>query len=246
MCGGLSACTIHERSLGAPASSAALRTFSAEQLLVLLRDHGNDIAVAAERWLLEALVTWAAAQDGRRHSAGLGPQRSVSGGGGEAPGSPSSWHRAVDSPRSQDGGSSVRGGSPWRDGSGGATGGSLRGDEDLCEQPGSQPVGLNRAAHVGAVAAPLLEHVRWDLLPDAPTGVLALREHQFAAAAQHGLHRSSAMVTVHDSKRALPSQMEARTCCRARRGRWWMRGVVRGRPGGPRRLRCPACPRFAR
>ncbi len=41
---------------------AALRTFTAEQLLVLLRDHSDDIAVAAERWLLEALVAWAAAQ----------------------------------------------------------------------------------------------------------------------------------------------------------------------------------------
>ena len=45
---------------------AALRTFSEEQLMELLRDHGDDIAVAAERWLLEALVAWAAAQVCRR------------------------------------------------------------------------------------------------------------------------------------------------------------------------------------
>ncbi len=159
---------------------AALRTFSAEQLLVLLRDHGDDIAVAAERWLLEALVTWAAAQEGRRHHSVTlvaTPQRSVSGSGGggsgEAPDSPGRWRGAADSPcSSQDGGSSVRGGSVG-DGNCGAASSSLPAVEAVGEQPAAEStgsVGLNRAAHVGAVAAPLLEHVRWDLLPDAPTG----------------------------------------------------------------------------
>ena len=165
--------------LSAAILSAALRTFSAEQLLVLLQDHGDDIAVAAERWLLEALVTWAAAQEGRRHGARptATPQRSASGGGSgvEAPSSPSRWHRAADSPRSsQDGGSSVRGGSLSRGSSGGAASGSLPAAEVVGEEAAVDEstggVGLNRAGHVGAVAAPLLEHVRWDLLPDAPTG----------------------------------------------------------------------------
>ena len=34
---------------------------------MLLRDHGDDVAVAAERWLLEALVSWASAQVRRGH-----------------------------------------------------------------------------------------------------------------------------------------------------------------------------------
>ena len=158
-------------------SGAALRTFSAEQLLVLLRVHGDDIAVAAERWLLEALVSWAAAQDNRRqHSAGLGPQRSVSS-GGEVPGSPSRWRSHADSPQGSQDGGSVRGGSLWRDGSGEPSSASLRAAETGAEQPENEAVssvGMSRAAHVGAVAAPLLEYVRWDLLPDAPTGVTLL------------------------------------------------------------------------
>ncbi len=181
----ISVCAIYESYSLLLIPFAALRTFSAEQLLVLLRDHGDDIAVAAERWLLEALVTWAAAQEGRRHhSTGLAtPQQSASSGGSsgvEAPGSPSRWRGAADSPRtSQEGGSSVRGGSLWRDGSGeGASSSGLPSVEASGEQPPPEStggVGLNRAAHVGAVAAPLLEHVRWDLLPDAPTGAILMQ-----------------------------------------------------------------------
>lgn len=145
---------------------------------MLLRDHGDDIAVAAERWLLEALVSWAAAQD--RHSAGHGPSQR-SGSGGEEPGSPSRWHAAADGPHSsQAEGGSVRGGNLWRGGSGGEPGGErLRADDTPGEQEVDEAlvsVGTNRAAHVGAVAAPLLEHVRWELLPDAPTGAAMLHD----------------------------------------------------------------------
>ncbi len=70
----------------------------------------------------------------------------------------------------------MRGGGLWHEGSGGqVVGASACAGDGSSEQQVHKAVvgvGMNRAAHVGAVAGPLLELVRWDLLPDAPTGAI--------------------------------------------------------------------------
>ena len=120
------------------------------------------------------------------HNAVMGPQRSAS--GSDAPTSPSRWRRAGNSfGGSQEGsghggtlwrngsqaGGSVRGGGLWHEGSGGELGSACAcaGEGERQTYDAVLTVGMNRAAHVGAVAGALLEFVRWDLLPDAPPGV---------------------------------------------------------------------------
>ena len=133
-----------------------------------------------------------ASQDAHGHNAVAGPQRSIS--GSDAPTSPSRWRRSCSSAgSSQEGsghgstlwrgssqaGGGVQGGSMRRDGSSGELGSaSAHAGDGVSEQQAHDVVvvaGMNRAAHVGAVGGPLLDFVRWDLLPDAPTGAYHYR-----------------------------------------------------------------------
>ena len=127
-------------------------------------------------------------QDSHSHNAVLRPQQPAS--GSDAPTSPSRWRRADNSTRSSQEGSGhgralLRSGSqaglgdpnvvPWEDAcsSGEVRGESTDAGDDFSGQHGRHAMAersMNRAAHVGAVAGPLLEFVRWDLLPDAPSG----------------------------------------------------------------------------